>query len=370
MPNKITIFLIILTIITALLYEFLSFIGLFRETPKAYSGDRCRKIDEKGIEACEDIVIHHESGYAFMACGNSELRRTHWFPGSGVFKNKIIQYRETVFSYNIDVYVVLHGFGIHQDPADHNVLYLFLINHKRSGSVVEIFSHIIGSQELHYMETIKDDLINSPNNVFPVSKNEFYVTNVHYSKNPFMVQFEFITRRPWSNVAFYSGVNNKTEIAADKICYPNGIDGNWDNSRIYLSTSSGKFFVFERNHDNKLKLLDDIEIGFGDNISVDDITGEIYLATFPKIMPIVHFSKGQYETHIPTIILKISNNTNEDKFNGIKYSKEIVFQDDGSFFSFVTVAAVDRKRNALLLGSIYKLAFPLDWTIGHYIIVP
>nr|CAG8603232.1 6802_t:CDS:2 [Entrophospora candida] len=243
------------------------------EKPRAYSGDRCRKIEEKGLEACEDIVIHHESGYAFMACGNSELRRTHWYPPSGVFKNQSIQYREQVFVYKIDSElllplsfknypdnedVVLHGLGIYQDPA-----------------------HL-----------------------------------------------------------------------ADKISYPNGINGNWDNSRIYLGTSTGgKLFIYERKHDNKLKLLDTVKTDATDNVSVDDITGEIYLATFPKLIPVVMFLKDYGETHVPSAIVKISNNTNEDKFYGVKYSKEIVYQDDGSFFNHITVAAVDRKRNVMLLGS-------------------
>nr|CAG8595538.1 6544_t:CDS:2 [Entrophospora candida] len=315
------------------------------EKPRAYSGDRCRKIEEKGLEACEDIVIHHESGYAFMACGNSELRRTHWYPPSGVFKNQSIQYREQVFVYKIDSElllplsfknypdnedVVLHGLGIYQDPAHRNILYIFLINHKRSGSVIEIFNHRIGSQELQHLETIKNDLIHSPNNLLPVSKNEFYVTNDLYYRKGFKKEIEL----------------------ADKISYPNGINGNWDNSRIYLGTSTGgKLFIYERKHDNKLKLLDTVKTDATDNVSVDDITGEIYLATFPKLIPVVMFLKDYGETHVPSAIVKISNNTNEDKFYGVKYSKEIVYQDDGSFFNHITVAAVDRKRNVMLLGS-------------------
>ncbi|CAJ0748277.1 17647_t:CDS:2 [Entrophospora sp. SA101] len=307
MQNRTTIFLAIIIVIIALsynsVYDYLSFSGLFSEKPRAYSGDRCRKIEEKGLEACEDIVIHHESGYAFMACGNSELRRTHWYPPSGVFKNQSIQYREqselllplSFKNYPDNEDVVLHGLGIYQDPAHRNILYIFLINHKRSGSVIEIFNHRIGSQELQHLETIK---------------------------------------------------------VADKISYPNGINGNWDNSRIYLGTSTGgKLFIYERKHDNKLKLLDTVKTDATDNVSVDDITGEIYLATFPKLIPVAMFLKDYGETHVPSAIVKISNNTNEDKFYGVKYSKEIVYQDDGSFFNHVTVAAVDRKRNVMLLGS-------------------
>ena len=51
---------------------------------------------------------------------------------------------------------------------------------------------------------------------------------------------------------------------------------------------------------------------------------------------------------IPTGIFKISNNT---KGGDEKYSLETIFEDDGSLYKLTSIAAVDRKRNTLLLGS-------------------
>ncbi|KAG0319400.1 hypothetical protein BG000_003911, partial [Podila horticola] len=32
-----------------------------------------------GLQACEDVHIHHKSGLAFTACGDAEMRKS-WFP--------------------------------------------------------------------------------------------------------------------------------------------------------------------------------------------------------------------------------------------------------------------------------------------------
>jgi hypothetical protein len=54
----------------------------------------------------------------------------------------------------------------------------------------------------------------------------------------------------------------------------------------------------------------------------------------------------------PAAIVKVSNNTAEDKFYGIKYSQKIIYEDNGSILPSVSVAAVDRQRNVILLGTL------------------
>jgi arylesterase/paraoxonase len=74
--------------------------------------------------------------------------------------------------------------GFFEDEKnDPNKLFLFFVNHKRTGSVIEIFEHILNTKVLTHLNTVKHDLIYTPNDVAPVSKNEFYVTNDHYYKD-------------------------------------------------------------------------------------------------------------------------------------------------------------------------------------------
>ena len=85
---------------------------------------------------------------------------------------------------------LLHGLGIYEDKNEPNKLYLFFVNHKRSGSVIEIFEHTLNTKVLNHLNTVKHDLIHHPNDVAPVSKNEFYVTNFQYSDNQLLRNFE------------------------------------------------------------------------------------------------------------------------------------------------------------------------------------
>jgi hypothetical protein len=89
-----------------------------------------------------------------------------------------------------------------------------------------------------------------------------------------------ITRRPWGNVVFHSSITNTTEIAAESLRYPNGITSNWDNSKIYVGTSTGgELLIYDRKSNNKLHLSERLFIGLSvDNLSVDEQIGEIYCA--------------------------------------------------------------------------------------------
>jgi arylesterase/paraoxonase len=44
-----------------------------------YSNARCEKIDNLGLEGCEDMWLHEPTGFLYMACTNSQSR-TQWLP--------------------------------------------------------------------------------------------------------------------------------------------------------------------------------------------------------------------------------------------------------------------------------------------------
>lgn len=39
----------------------------------------CEKLENLGLEGCEDMWLHEPSGFLYLACGHS-LARTNWFP--------------------------------------------------------------------------------------------------------------------------------------------------------------------------------------------------------------------------------------------------------------------------------------------------
>ncbi|CAG8488401.1 2676_t:CDS:2 [Dentiscutata heterogama] len=368
MANLLTIILPILIVFLAIVYtlykDFVVTCGYYREPAQKYTGGKCRRLE--GLEeACEDIKIHHTSGLAYFACGNAEARTTQWFPPMGLRHNYSYQPKDTFYVYNIetskltpltlknfDEDFALHGFGMYEDPSEPDIIYFFIINHKRTGSVIELFKHKINSFELHHLKTFKHKLIYNPNNVAPVSKDEFYITNDYYYQTHWKRLVESLTLRKWGNVVFHSSKTNTTEIVVDGLAYANGINVNWDYSRIYVGTiGTGELLIYERKPDNKLKLLEAIKIEHPiDNVNVDPVTGEIYLAAIYNMLD-AYLSLIGKDTKPAFSIFKVSNNTGEDRFYGIKYSKEKIFEDDGTLLRMVSVAAGDSVRKVVFFGS-------------------
>ncbi len=46
---------------------------------KDFPNVHCEKIDELGLEGCEDMWLHEKTGYLYMACSDSRSR-TQWLP--------------------------------------------------------------------------------------------------------------------------------------------------------------------------------------------------------------------------------------------------------------------------------------------------
>ena len=88
-------------------------------------------IVNRAASACEDVIIHHASHTAFLACGNP-IERTKWYPPAGPdapAARSEASYRESLFSYDIVKGVtrelkieglegdfVTHGLDVFPDP--------------------------------------------------------------------------------------------------------------------------------------------------------------------------------------------------------------------------------------------------------------
>ncbi|KAG9307119.1 hypothetical protein G9A89_016947 [Geosiphon pyriformis] len=374
MASKIATSFTVIVVLLALFYcdvlLYLEIIGVFRNVESYDGRGNCQIVP--GPEACEDLVIHHRSGYAFAACGSLEDRLSQWWPPIANFRNSSYEPRENPWVYNIKtneafplilknfpetVDVSLLGLNFYDNPADPDKIFLFLINYRRTGNVIEVFEHRIATHEIFYLRTISHELIRTPNNIFPVSPDEFFITNDHYFKAGLKRKFEHFTRRPWGNIVFHSSSKNVTRIATEKIAYPNGISGNWNASRVYVSSiGDGELIIYERNSDNQLIEFERVFVGMPiDNHGIDEETGEIYVAGVPKPLRnhLYYSDPTGNSPKAPFTILKISNNTAKDLFFEKKYLVTKVLEDDGEIFHFVTTPAVDRGRNALLLSSIF-----------------
>ncbi|KAF9953074.1 Serum paraoxonase/lactonase 3 [Mortierella alpina] len=323
----------------------------------------------KGLQACEDIHIHHASGLAFTTCGNAESRKS-WYPPMGAtnasaaesaFQDKFVIYDIPSGAYEVKELVglpagtdrVFHGLGVFERSATE--LTIFAVNHRRTGSVVEVLEYTIGASEVRYIETIQHDLILTPNDIVATGPRSFYISNDHRHPTGAMRHVEELLRRPWSNIIYYSP--EKTFVAFEGAISANGITGNLDNSLLYLSACHGAgVHVLEPREDHSLNQLEFIKLDFySDNPSLDPETGDIFVTGHvqPYKMAGDFMTPGKVIVG-PSKVVKLSKNPRTEISSGASgHLVDTVLLDDGNLISTGTVAAVDRKRGVMLVGTAF-----------------
>ncbi|KAF9273808.1 Serum paraoxonase/arylesterase 1 [Linnemannia elongata] len=216
-----------------------------------------------------------------------------------------------------DVDRVFHGMDFYEDPTTltsetkNLALTLFVINHRRTGSVVEVFEYTRKQDEkddgngslgvVRYVETIANDLIRTPNDLVAMGKRSFYITNDHYYREGFMRHIEGFGRRPWGDVVFASP--EATFIAYNAIASSNGITTNPNRTLVYVSAFHGgtldifrpgytdtsssekKKTVEEKYH---LIFVESVKLGFvNDNVFHDALTDSLLVAGHSKVLELV-----------------------------------------------------------------------------------
>jgi hypothetical protein len=87
MVNLISKAAIVSVVFIAILYQFVFKTIIFQtlgyrrsiEPLSAFKNVRCEKVDELGLEGCEDMWLHDATGFLYMACSDSQSR-TQWLP--------------------------------------------------------------------------------------------------------------------------------------------------------------------------------------------------------------------------------------------------------------------------------------------------
>ncbi|KAG0349153.1 hypothetical protein BC939DRAFT_475641 [Gamsiella multidivaricata] len=361
----------IAVIVAALSYNFVKDViidsGLLLGTVQPFNTAGCEIV--QGLEACEDVHIHYASGLAFTTCGHAESRKG-WYPPIGpvntsaenAFKDKFVVYDIPSGKYNVmelvglpaDVDRVYHGLDIYErSPTE---LTIFAVNHRRTGSVIEVLEYRIGDKAVQYKETIQHKLIRTPNDIVALGPRSFYVSNDHRHSTGIMRGIEEFSRRPWSNVVYYSP--EKTFVAYEHVVTANGMAANLDRSLIYLSAChGGAMHVLQPNEDHSLIIQDYIKLDFyNDNPSYDPATGDVFVAGHVQPLTMVkHLHTKGRSVDGPSKIVKMSKNPEANTVSGApKYLVETVLVDDGNLISTSTTAAVDRKRGVMLVGTAFS----------------
>ncbi|KAG4420528.1 hypothetical protein IFR04_006348 [Cadophora malorum] len=360
---------------------------------KDFNNLQCEKIDELGLEGCEDMWLHEKTGYLYMACSDSQSR-VDWLPAVGHLnatgrgltdRIAVLDTRgpgrlashikwlsiENFSGINGDGTLNLHGFDIRADKHT-DILRILLINHRPpfdpvtgapldaskvgANSTIEQFQTKAGTDKMRHVRTFVNEHIQTPNRVAWMSEDTFVFTNSHSAKVGFRQTLDpFIGG---GNVAYCH--RNRCKIASSGINFkfPNGLVRGHEGLIYVPTTIDGSISVFTLTADHNLQQVNKIETGFPlDNLSVDK-NGDIFAAAIPQVYKWQQSSKKPFDVNPPSAVLKIKRVKKTGQGSGRKslfshdldYVVEKVMEDDGSVLPGSTIAVHDVETGRYFLG--------------------
>lgn len=169
----------------------------FRRDWTAKNTGTCRAMHPDQLIGCEDLHLHvdGEDRILITACTSDMQNRVDWFPAMGHTSNPRAGIKDKLFVWNLNTDVltelsttwtgdfVSHGIDV-VPTGNLKEIAIYAINHLVSGSVVEKFTHKIGSSEAQHIKTFDDQsIVSTPNDLYVVDEADdlFYVTNDHVS---------------------------------------------------------------------------------------------------------------------------------------------------------------------------------------------
>ncbi|KAF8849101.1 putative serum paraoxonase/arylesterase 2 [Acephala macrosclerotiorum] len=401
MVNLISKVAIFGVVFVAVLYQFIfkslifDFLGHGRHvlSIKDFNHVQCERIDDLGLEGCEDMWLHEKTGFLYMACTDSRSR-VQWNPAVGALNasgrgmrdriavldtrregpvsSRLIWLNVLNFpGINGDGRFNLHGLDIRADKNT-DTLRILLVNHRPpldpvtgeflnaalvgANSTIEQFITKAGSSTMRHVRTYADPLIQTPNRVAWVNDHAFVFTNDHSGKVGLRRHLD--TFIGGGNIGYCS--RNRCNIAWDSgLNFPNGLVKGRDGLIYVPSTRYGTVDVFSLGDDHVLMHVNEIHTGLPlDNLSVDK-NGDIFAAAFPKVHKWVESSKNVFKVHPPTAALKIARGGKGYEGIGRKghlerreadYYVDKLFEDDGSVLPGSTIVVHDAETEKFFLG--------------------
>ena len=310
--------------------------GFFRAIENKFEGEIFKKINLTGAE---DITINKIDSFAIISStARKRFPKTEQETGGLYFldlKNK--NYNPIHLTENFKRPFAPHGISIFKKDS---VSIIAAINHTTEGEFIELFE-LIGTKLTH-KETLKHELIYSPNDIVLLDENRFYFTNDHKYKDGIKRLAEDYLGLSMSNVIFFDG-NNFVEVA-NKIVYANGINIDLKRDLVFVASVRGFLVkVYQKNENHSLTFIENIYCNTGvDNIEFDS-ENNLWIGAHPSLLHFNFYANGNKEIS-PSEIIKINY---IEKGN---YSIEQVYIEEGNIMSGSTVAAPF--GNIILTGNV------------------
>jgi arylesterase/paraoxonase len=295
----------------------------------------------QGIAGPEDIDIDPDNGWLFISSTDRWNLAKGKKTNDGIY---LLDLKKDTIPYLLATNFKgeLHPHGISYFKKG-NENYLFVINHKKDVSTVELFQ--FKNDTLFHLVTYKGDLMCCPNDLVAVDTDKFYVSNDHGYKDGIMKTLEDYLRLPKSYLLYFNG--NGFSKAYEGLNYANGVIVSPDGKTLYLTeTISGKVSVLNRDIETgKLNLRFDKQLKTGlDNITMD-ANGDLWIAAHPKLFDFVSHVKDPSH-HSPSQVLKLSPKVNDD------FEVKEVYLNDGSQISGSSVAL--HYNGKIYIGAVYE----------------
>ncbi|KAM4705817.1 serum paraoxonase/arylesterase 2-like [Rhinophrynus dorsalis] len=237
-----------------------------------------------------------------------------------------------------------HGISTYIDEKDDTV-YLFVVNHPKFKSTIEIFKFEEEENVLIHLKTIKHDLLPNVNDIVAVGPESFYATNDFYFSDYTLRHLEMLLGIAWSNVVYYSP--NKVNQVASGYYYANGVAMSTDKRYIYVNDVLGHTLnVLEKHADWSLTPIKVLELEIlVDNLYVDPNTGDIWTAGIPNGWKIISYN---LEDPPGSEVLRVQNIHSDNPI------VTQVYVNNGSVIQASSSAAVYERK--LLVGTIFHKA--------------
>jgi arylesterase / paraoxonase len=238
-----------------------------------------------------------------------------------------------------------HGISLYHAPNGDETL--MAVNHRKDGSqAVEIFglTYDNGAAKLAARSSIGSGLLVSPNDLFAVGPDRFYVSNDHVTKTALGRFAEDYLLWPHADLVYFNGTNFR--IAAQRMAFPNGVYVTPDGTHLYIAVTSERRIIAMSREPffGNLTEIGSLSLPLRpDNISAD-AEGRLIIAGHPSLIRVNQF-RADAANPSPSQVVRVTL----DK-SSVPTGYETLFADDGALIGASSSAAMVGK--ILLIGSV------------------
>ncbi|KAH7079009.1 hypothetical protein BKA63DRAFT_601239 [Paraphoma chrysanthemicola] len=294
------------------LYDrYLAFSGILAQRPgKLMEVNMLKSLEVKfqdKIRNCEDVILVEEKGVALLSC---DPGRDRWNTVMGTFTDDnrtgessgiwIYDYATTDALTSLDIsswasHTDFHPLGLELDASTST---LYIVNHARSGSAIEIFTIDWDTSAATHVKTFKHPLLHAPNalEILGEGTGKIYVSNDHAIRaavSPLLSQIETFSGAPGGSVVYIDINAPETAKVVARVPFANGVKTlNSTHLAVASSAKAGVYF-YTINPDYTLTFTNLVRTpSTADNLSVDS-NGKLLIAGHPFAPALMEVAKGR-----------------------------------------------------------------------------